>query len=115
MKSEILPFVMTMLLNPYPRVRQYTAEQVYVKLVEDGTLFGEQECLEEAINLLLSVVWHEENDSSGQLSDSRNRIADLLNIPLTEKQRSVKIGQRIKSRTAPKDEFSSYSSLVNST
>ena len=54
---------MTMLLNQYPRVRQYTAEQVYVKLVEDGdTLFGEQECLEEANNLLLSVVWHEEND-----------------------------------------------------
>ena len=36
MRREILPFVMTMLLNPYPRVRRYTAEQLYVKFAEDG-------------------------------------------------------------------------------
>ena len=70
-------------------------------------------CLEEANLLLLSTVWDEEHDPHGQLSESRNRIADLLGISLPEKQRNVKIGKRGSSRSAPKDEFESYSSLVN--
>ena len=115
MKKEILPFIMTMLLNPYPRVRRYTAEQLYVKLAEDGDeLFDDHECLEEASQLLLSAVWHEENDPNAQLTDSRNRIADLLGIKLTSEQRNVRIGKKGKSRSVLKDEFESYSSLVNS-
>lgn len=105
---------MAMLLNPYPRVRRCTAEQLYVKLTEDGdALFGENKCLEEANQLLLSVVWHEEHDPSGQLSDARNRIADLLGIPLTSEQRNVKIDKRGISRSVPRDEFESYASLIN--
>jgi len=120
MRDQILPFIMTMLLNPYPRVRRFTAEQLYVKLVEDGDILvpDKHECLEEANQLLLRVVWHDELDPHGQLSDSRNRIADLLGISLTMEQRNVKIGERrgksASGQSAPKDEFESYSSLVNS-
>ena len=107
---------MTMLLNPYPRVRRYTAEELYVVILsqDDGsTLFGNHDCLEEANQLLLSVVWHEENDPRGHISESRNRIAELLLIPLTDFQRNVKVGKRNSSRrAAPRDEFESYSSLV---
>ena len=100
---------MTMLLNPYPRVRRYTAEQLYVKLAEDGEiLFDGDECLEEANQLLLSTVWHEEHD----LSSCRNRIVDLLGIVLTEEERNVRIRNGDVSRSARKDEFESYSSLV---
>jgi len=115
MRQEILPFIMKMLLNPYPRVRRYTAEQFYVKLAEDGdVIFNEHESMEEANQLLLSVVWHEEHDPRGHLPDSRNRIADLLDIPLTQEQRNVKIGKKDSSRSeTKKDEFESYSSLVN--
>jgi len=49
------------LLNPHPRDRRYTAEQLYVKLDEDGQiLFDEHECLDEANQL--QFVWHEEHD-----------------------------------------------------
>mmetsp|Transcript_11245 Transcript_11245/g.23963 ORF Transcript_11245/g.23963 Transcript_11245/m.23963 type:complete len:258 (+) Transcript_11245:56-829(+) len=114
MQQKVLPFIMSMLLNPYPRVRRYTAEQLYVKLAEDGdTMFDAHQCLEEANQLLLSVVWHVECDPRGRLSDSRNRVADLLGIPLTSEQRSVKIGKRDSLQSTPKDEFESYSSLVN--
>lgn len=106
------PFIMTMLLNPYPRVRRYTAEHLYVKLVEDGdTLFREHE-LEQANELILGVSWHDENDPHCHLTNSRNRIADLLSIPLVDKQRNVKIGQKKSSRVAPRDEYESYASLV---
>lgn len=105
---------MTMLLNPYPRVRRYTAEQLYVKLAEDGDImFDGNECLDEANQLLLTTIWHEEQDPRGQLSVCRNRIADLLGIVLTEEERNVKIRNGGASRSAPKDEFESYSSLVN--
>lgn len=116
MRKEILPFVMTVLLNHYPRVRRYTAEELYVVILsqdDGGTLFGNHDCLEEANQLLLSVVWHEENDPNGHISESRNRIAELLGIQLTESQRNVKVGKQNNSRkTAPRDEFESYSSLV---
>jgi len=116
MRKEILPFIMTMLLNPYPRVRRYTAEELYVVILsqdDGGNLFGNHDCLEEANQLLLSVVWHEENDPRGHISESRNRIAELLGIPLTELQLNVKVGKQNNSRkTAPRDEFESYSSLL---
>ncbi len=114
MKRDVLPFIMTMLLNPYPRVRRFTAEQLYIKLAEDGDmLFDKCEGVEEANQLLLSIAWNNEHDPCGQFSDARNRIADLLKISLTEEERNVKIGQRNKSPTVKKDEFESYSSLVN--
>ena len=115
MKEKILQFIMMMLLNRYPRVRRYTAEQLYVKLAEDGEhLFGNVECLEEATQLLLTVVWHEEHDPSGHISKSRNRIADLLGIDLSTEERNAKI-RKLDSRSVPTDEFESYSSLINST
>ena len=114
MQKEILPFVMEMLLNRFPRVRRYTAEQLYTKLSEDGdALFGDHGRLEEANQLLLSTVWHEERDPEGKLTDTRNRIADLLDIPLTTDVRDAKIGKRATTRSAPQDEFESYASLVN--
>merc|ERR1712029_1181499 len=74
MREKILSFIMTMLLNPYPRVRRYTAEHFYVKLIEDGDLiFNAQERLEEANKLLLGVAWHDEHNLDGQLLHSRNR------------------------------------------
>jgi len=108
---------MTMLLNPYPRVRRYTAEELYVVILsqdDGGNLFGNRGCLEEANQLLLSVVWHDENDPRGHISESRNRIAELLGIPLTERQLNVKVGKQNNNsrKTAPRDEFESYSSLV---
>jgi hypothetical protein len=112
MKEMALPFIMTMLLNSYPRVRRYVAEQLFAKLSVDGdALFDDHGCLEEANQLLLSVVWHDEHDPCGTITEARNRIADLLNIALTKEERNRKIGKRA-SRSV-QDEFESYSALVN--
>lgn len=115
MRIEIFPFIMTMLLNPYPRVRRYTAEQLYVKLVEDGEIiFDGDECIKEANQILLNTVWHDEHDPHGIMSASMNRIADLLGVALSEEQRNVKIRKgNGGSRSVTKDEFESYSSLVH--
>ena len=113
MRKDILPFIMIMLLNPYPRVRRYTAEQLYVKLAEDGAnVFDGDECLEEANQLLLNTIWHEEHDPLGQLTTCRNRIADLLGVDLAEEERVARISNGGVSRPVAKDEFESYSSLI---
>ena len=112
MRDKILQFIMMMMLNQYPRVRCYTAEQLYVKLAEDGmALFDNSQHLDEANQLLLGVVWQEEHDPHGKISDSRNHIADLLEIELPAEERNTKIGKRLSSMRV-KDEFASYSSLV---
>lgn len=113
MRESVLPLVMSLLLNPYPRVRQYTAEQLYVKIEEDGDkLFGSQASLEDATQLLLNVMWHDEHDRHGHIVKARNQIAALLSVALSEEARQVKIGTTA-SRTVLKDEFESYSSLIN--
>jgi len=113
MRESVLPLVMSMLLNPYPRVRQYTAEQLYVKIEEDGDkLFGSQASHEDATQLLLNVLWHDEYDHHGHIVNARNQIAALMGVALSEKAQ-VRIGTSA-SRTVLKDEFESYSSLINS-
>lgn len=104
---------MVMILNPYPRVRRFTAEQLYIKLAEDGDiLFDDKESMERANQILLSTIWHEEDDPLGELTLNRNRISDLLGIHLGDEQRNVKIRKRSRLRSSPKDEFECYSSLV---
>jgi hypothetical protein len=104
---------MIMLLNPYPRVRRYTAEQLYIKLAEHGEMFAdERESIEKANQLLANTVWHEEYDSRGELVVCRNRIADILGILLTDDQRRTTFRKKVGSRSSPKDEFECYSSLV---
>ena len=113
MRNSILPFIMVMLLNPYPRVRRYTAEQLYIKLAENGEMIVEaHESIEKAGQLLANTVWHEENDPRGELTACRNHIAGLLGILLTDDQRGAMIGKRTNSSSAPRDEFECYSSLV---
>lgn len=108
--------MMAMLANPYPRVRRYTAEQLFAKLSVDGeTMFTNRQHLEEANNLLLNTVWHEEHDKTGHIIESRNRIADLLGVRLTKEERSITLVKKHAGRSVPVDEFENYSSLINST
>ncbi|KAL3803856.1 hypothetical protein HJC23_004018 [Cyclotella cryptica] len=115
-KEKVLPFVMSMLLNPYPRVRRFVAEQLFAKLTVDGeSMFDDHSRLEEANQLLLNVVWHDEHDASGHILASRNRIADLLGIPLELEERNKSLTKKNNSHFfVPRDEFENYSSLVNS-
>jgi hypothetical protein len=72
------------------------------------------ECIKEANQILLNTVWHDKQDPHGDMSAGMNRIADLLGIVLSEEQRNVKLKKGSGgSRSVTKDEFESYSSLVN--
>lgn len=116
-QQDVLPFLMTMLAHRYPRVRRWTAEQFYVRLLEDGSVVGDDteqqgKSLERALQLLLEVAWDDDLDSPGNVRESRNRVADLMGIQLSERQREGPHKSKVK-KTAVIDEFESYASLVH--
>ena len=106
---------MAMLAHRFPRVRRWTAEQLYVRLVEDGSALarnGAQVHLDSALKLLLEIDWDQSLDAPGCVRNSRNRVADLLGVKLSEK---VREGTRKKKKVKASvvDEFESYASLVD--
>ena len=106
---------MKMLLNQYPRVRKYTAEQLFAKLSVDGEgMFNSHQLIEEANQILFNTAWQDETDATGHISESRNRIADLLGIRLSKEELNAPLVKKAL-KSAPKDEFENYSSLINST
>lgn len=117
-QQDVLPFLMTMLAHRYPRVRRWAAEQLYVRLLEDGSVvstYTEQDTsssLDQAMQLLLEVAWDDSLDSPGNVRNSRNRVADLMGIRLSDKQREGPRQSKNREKAAV-DEFESYASLVD--
>lgn len=101
---------MELLGHSYPRVRRYTAEQLYVKLLEEYSSFMEEnEHHETVLNLLLEVAWDDDFDPPGCVRVHRNRVAELMNLDLSC---SMKETRKPKHETNSSDEFDSYKSLV---
>jgi hypothetical protein len=114
-EEDVLPFLMVMLAHRYPRVRRWTAEQLYVHLLEgDSTASGSYNDggIDRAMELLMEVSWDDDLDSPGNVRDSRNCVADFLGIQLSEKERNG-IKKKAVKKTGAIDEFASYASLVD--
>ena len=111
--NVIFPFVFRLLAHRYPRIRQYTAEQLYVKLIEDDTVVSKSDQTEEAMSILANVVWNRELGPPGNVRKSRNTVADLLGVNLSEKDR-VGPAPKVVNKIKGTDEFASYQSLVES-
>lgn len=91
-------------------MRVYTAEQLYIKLLEDdGTISELCPNFDDAVSLLLEAVWGGEN-----VREERNKVADSLGIKLSPKVRDGTMNEKSgkSARKRPKDEFASYMSLV---
>lgn len=110
--NTIFPFVMRLLAHRYPRIRRCTAEQLYVKLleVEEENIVPRSDAIQDVITILSEVIWDTDLGPPGNVRQSRNEVADLLGIQLSEKDR---VGPATKSVTKKvEDEFASYKSLV---
>jgi len=108
--DKIFPFLMRFLVHRYPRVRRWTGEQMYVKLIEDDSVVPDTLNIDAATNLLSEVVWDQDLGPPGNVRVSRNQLAELLGIKLSKKD---KVGPVSKSTTrSVTDEFESYASLV---
>ena len=113
-QEQILPFLLIELLNRYPVVRRHTAEELYVKMIEDPTIFlCDENAIDKGSQILLTTVWHDDQDSALSLTDSRNKLVDLFSITLPIEERKRIIGRRKGPKSKPRDDFECYSSLVN--
>ena len=111
-QKTILPFVMRLLGHRFPRIRKYTAEQLYIKLLEDDSIVPNTDQIDQVQTILTDVIWDRELGAPGNVRESRNQIADLLGINLSEKDRNGPTTKQIVKK--PIDEFASYQSLVES-
>lgn len=115
MNEDILVLVFRMLGHPYPRVRRFTADHLYVRLIEDQTMVPNQEGVEAAMALLLEGQW-DTDIALSVVRDIRDRIAELSGVRLPVFSSSGGTTSNSNSRTEmpPSDEFASYASLVSS-
>lgn len=105
---------MGFLAHRYPRIRRHTAEQIYIKLVEDDgvKIFPNATNLESAMTLLSEVPWELDFGSLGSFRESRNHVSDLLGIKLTDKERKGPEKNSTSGKEKIRDEFESYASLI---
>jgi len=109
--KDVLPFILALLGHAYPRVRRWTAEQLYVRLLEDGSTIISDQCrLDKALKLLLEVLWDDHLDPPGNVRESRNQLANILGVQLDEKELLVTTTRKLPNS---KDGFDCYSSLVH--
>ena len=108
--NTMLPFVMRLLAHRYPRIRRCTAEQLYVKLLEDDSIVPKSDRIDEVTTLLSEVQWERELGAPANVRQSRNQVADLLGIQLSEKDRAGPVTKLTKKKIV--DDFESYQSLV---
>jgi len=110
--GKVLTFLMRFLGHRYPRIRRVTAEQMYVKLLEDDSVVPNSENLEAATDLLSQVRWDQQLGKPENVRESRNQVADFLGAHLSDKDRA---GPALKKKAVTVvDEFESYASLVQS-
>jgi len=108
--STTMLFLMRFLAHRYPRIRRHTAEQLYIKLIEDSTAVHAPIGLDEATELLSQTNWNNDLGPPGNVRELRNKVAELLGVALTEKDRQ---GPAVKQVVKATDEFASYASLVS--
>ena len=81
---------------------------MYVRLLEDPDLVVQNDAVCE---LLLQTAWDSDALAPEEIGEVRDRLADLMQVPLTFELPVVQSTQRVQQPN--KDEFASYASLVN--
>lgn len=99
-------FICQMLGHRFPRVRRFTADHLYVRLMEENDVV----CNKLAIELLLEAPW-EADMNLDETRELNGRFAEMIGITLSWEQQSSEATK--KERIV--DEFASYASLVNRT
>lgn len=105
-------FITRMLSHQFPRVRRFTAEQMYVRLLEESDILSIQNQLDTVLELLLEAPWDSDMNRN-EINELSLRLAEMIGISLAHDRNPVDEVVPRKDRIVA-DEFASYASLVNS-
>ncbi|XP_031269631.1 tubulin-folding cofactor D isoform X1 [Pistacia vera] len=106
--SQLLSF----LGHRYPKIRKASAEQVYLVLLQNGSLLPEDK-LEKALEIIAETCWEGDLEA---IKPQRLELYDLAGLDVGTLNSSNKVSNKDgKKKPAAVDENASYSSLVGST
>ncbi|KAJ0111906.1 hypothetical protein Patl1_00239 [Pistacia atlantica] len=106
--SQLLSF----LGHRYPKIRKASAEQVYLVLLQNGSLLPEDK-LEKALEIIAETCWEGDLEA---IKPQRLELYDLAGLDVGVLNSSNKVSNKDgKKKPAAVDENASYSSLVGST
>lgn len=98
-----------MLAHPFPRVRRFTADQLYMRLLEDSMIVSDQHNVDGAMELLLNTPWDADFELCN-FRETRNQAAHMVGICLPLDKKLVE--RVVKKQGSIVDEYESYASLV---
>ena len=108
--NEILVFLFQMLSHPFPRVRRFTADHLYVRLLEGATVVPNQASVDPALEILLEAPW-DADLRVDEVRELNGKLADVIGINISSDE---KLEESVVKEDLVTDEFASYASLVNS-
>jgi len=110
-----LKFLMILLAHPFPKIRKFVAEQLYVVVLENEEVVAEDGRVDEVGELLLETAWDGEleEDVGKGVREVRNDLCALLGVQLSDKARSAKVKKGGVKGGKEVDEHESYQSLVS--
>jgi len=111
---RILEFVVGFLLHSeYPRIRKYTADQLYVRLLEEPGILIQlvEDNLDRIHNLLLQGAWELDDTTD----DMCRELAECMNLSFVPRRRQRNQQQQQQQQQQEDDFFHSYASLVKET
>jgi tubulin-specific chaperone D len=109
---RVLSFLLEMISHEFPRVRKHTADNLYVRLLEESSVIPNEGNADDILDLLLEGGWQNEDLVGNHIGLLCKRVAILMGVEfLPPKWTDV---QKYNALAPKKDDFSSYTSLVNS-
>ena len=114
LNSRVFEFVLGMLRHDFPRVRQHTADNLYVRLLEVPSLVQSQNYLDELLHLLLQGHWRSDTMGDQRLNELCSNVAHFLGVQF-KISRSTLPKKKRAPETFDDDDFATYSSLVHAT
>ena len=113
--KDLLTFMVNMLGHSFPRVRRFTADQLYLCLLEESAVVPNQVGVEGSLHVLLSIQWEDDHLLSGELKELILTLSKSLGLPLPLNT-VLPVHRRVfDAEKKSLDEFESYASLVNDT
>jgi hypothetical protein len=108
---DVLKFMLEMLAHEFPRVRKHTADNLYVRLLEDPSVLPKQDNEGSILDMLLQGQWQSDLLGQHHIDQLSTKLAELMGFEFTPTwSRSEK-----QSPAPSKDDFASYASLINAT
>ncbi|XVF79544.1 hypothetical protein PTKIN_Ptkin14bG0231600 [Pterospermum kingtungense] len=107
--SRAFSHLLTFLSHRYPKIRKVAAEQVYLVLLQNGSLVSSEEKTGKALEIISETCWDGDMETAKLM---KLELYEIAGLDIGQLKTSEKVA---KNKSAAPDENESYSSLVDST